>query len=37
VERGTAIYWAIFGGDQLLHHLTYVVIAGVLAATALPA
>lgn len=35
VERGTAIYWSIFGADQLLHHLTYIVIAGVLADYAL--
>ena len=37
VQRGSAIYWAVFGGDQLIHHLTYIVIVGVLAAYALPA
>jgi hypothetical protein len=35
VERGTATYWFIFGADQLLHHLTYIVIVGLLAAYAL--
>jgi len=37
VERGTAVYWALFGGDQLIHHLTYIVIAGVLSIYAFPA
>ncbi len=37
VERGTSLYWVLFGGDQLIHHLTYIVIVGVLAAYAFPA
>jgi hypothetical protein len=34
VERGTAMYWFIFGADQLLHHLTYIAIVALLAAYA---
>jgi hypothetical protein len=31
------LYWWAIGADQLLHHLTYVVIAGVLVASSVPA
>lgn len=37
LKQNTGPYWATFGIDQLLHHLTYVVMVWILAAYSLPA
>ena len=34
LTTGTTLYWVVFGADQLLHQMTYVVILAVLARAA---